>query len=163
VRPHPGEPRQQVLELCELHLHLGFGRTGPGREDVENDLAPVHDPHRERLLEVDSLHGRERLVDEHQRGAGVGQDPLQLLDLPLSEIEVGRGRLDPLGGPADHRRAGRVREARQLREMLLHLLRVGRPLARGADQKGALDGRLDVYELTDASEPPLGSRALHIR
>src|SRR2546426_2005243 len=148
VRPHPGEPRQQVLELCELHLHLGFGRTGPGREDVENHLTAVHDPHRERLLQVDSLHGRERLVDEHERGAGVGQDPLQLLDLPLSEIEVGRGRFDPLGGPADHGRAGRVREARQLREMLLHLLRVGRPLARGADQKGALDGRLDVYELT---------------
>src|SRR3989475_7776215 len=38
-----------------------------------NDLAPVHDPHRERLLEVDSLHGRERLVDEHQRGVDVGR------------------------------------------------------------------------------------------
>src|SRR5439155_520456 len=79
-------------------------------------------------------------------------------------LELGLARAPQPDAAADARQVRpHPGEARQLREMLLHLLRVGRPLARGADQKGALDGRLDVYELTDASEPPLGSRALHIR
>jgi hypothetical protein len=42
VLPHSPHPRQVVLELCELYLQLAFGTHGMLREDVEDQLGPVH-------------------------------------------------------------------------------------------------------------------------
>src|SRR5690606_675271 len=38
VRPHPLQPRQHVLELRELDLHLRLGRARTRREDVQDEL-----------------------------------------------------------------------------------------------------------------------------
>ena len=38
VGPHPGQARQQVLELRQLDLQLGFVAARPGGEDVEDDF-----------------------------------------------------------------------------------------------------------------------------
>ncbi len=56
VGPHPREARQQVFELRELHLHLGLGAAGAGRENVQDDFGAVHDAHPGRLFEIDALH-----------------------------------------------------------------------------------------------------------
>ena len=55
VGPHPGEPRQQVLELRQLDLQLRLVAARAGGEDVEDDLGPVHHPDLERPLEVGAL------------------------------------------------------------------------------------------------------------
>jgi benzoyl-CoA 2,3-dioxygenase component A len=54
--PHAGEPREEVFELAQLDLELRLVTPGAGREDVENDLGAVHDPHPERLFQVGALH-----------------------------------------------------------------------------------------------------------
>src|SRR2546429_5649606 len=72
-----------------------------------------------RSLQVLPLHRRQRLVEQHERGAGLLQHAFQLLDLPLPQIEVGAGRLDPLVRPPDHLGARRVRQAVELVEMIL--------------------------------------------
>ena len=142
--PHPREARQQILELGELHLHLRFRRARPRGEDVQNHLGAVHHPHRQRLFEIGPLRGRQRLVEQHQRGTGLLKDALQLLHFPLAEVQVGRGRLEPLVGAADDVRAGGVGQPAELVQVLVHLHRVGRPFPRRTDQERPLQRRLDV-------------------
>ncbi len=56
VGPHAGQPRQQVSQLRQLHLHLGLVGPGPCGEDVENQLGPVHQAHLEGVLQILPLH-----------------------------------------------------------------------------------------------------------
>ena len=51
VLPHAPHPRQVVLELRELDLELPLGADGVLGEDVEDQLRPVDDTGRERVLE----------------------------------------------------------------------------------------------------------------
>ena len=149
VGPHPREPREQVLELRQLDLHLRLGRARAGREDVEDHLGAIHHAHRECFLQARPLHRRERFVEQQQRRARLLKDALELVDLSLPEVERGGGGLDALVGSPHHLRAGRVGEPAELVEMVVHLGHVRRALARRADQERALDGRLDVDELSD--------------
>ena len=68
VGPHPGQPGQQVLQLRQLDLQLGLVTAGPGGEDVEDDLRPVHDPDLELALEVGALDRGELLVEDDEGG-----------------------------------------------------------------------------------------------
>ena len=52
VAPHAPKPGEQVLQLCELHLHLGFPCSGSCREDVQDELRPVHHPDPEKVFQV---------------------------------------------------------------------------------------------------------------
>src|SRR3989442_2392550 len=151
VRPHAGEPGQEVLELRQLHLQLRLGRARARREDVEDDLGAVHHPHREHLLEVRSLYRRQRLVEQHQRGAHAVEHTLQLLDLALPEVEVGCGSLDSLVGPPDDRSAGRVRQPSQPVQVLLHLRRLAGALPRRTDEERALGRWLYFDQRSDAA------------
>ncbi len=144
VRPHPRESREQVLELRQLHLHLRLGRARPRREDVEDHLGAIHHPHRERFLQARPLERREGLVEQQQRRARLLEDPLELVHLPLPEVERGAGSFHTLVGPAHYLGARRVGEPAELVEMVVHLGHVHGALARGADQERALDGLLDV-------------------
>jgi hypothetical protein len=60
-------------------------------------------------------------------------------------------------GAADDLRAGGVGEARQLIEVLLDVRYVVTALAGRAGQKGALDGRLDLDELSDTTNIDRGT------
>ena len=144
VGPHAREARQQVLELCQLHLHFCLRRARARGEDVEDQLGAVHHPHRQRLLQIRPLHGREGLVEQHQRRAGVLEDALELLDLPLPQIEGGRGRFDALVGLAHHLGPGGIGKPAKLVQMVSHLCRLGGPLAWGANQERLLHRRLDL-------------------
>jgi hypothetical protein len=121
-----------------------------GREDVENHLGPVHHADAERFLEVDALDRGEAFVEQQQRRPRVAELSLERLDLALPQEEVGGGGVDPLEGAADDVGAGGVGEPRQLVEVLLGTQRVVAPLARGADQIGALYGGLDVDQRTNS-------------
>jgi hypothetical protein len=103
------------------------------------------------LLELRALDRREVLVEQHQRRARGGERVLQLFDLALAQVEVGRRRVDALDDPADDLRAGGVREPLELLEMLIDMDRVVRPLAGSADKKGALNRGLDINQLANAA------------
>ena len=68
----------------------------------------------------------------------------QLLDLALAEIGARVRAVEHLRHFADDRRAGRVRELRQLFEMLAQLMSRARGLDRRADENGALRGRVKI-------------------
>ena len=151
VRPHPPQPRENVLELRQLDLHLRLGGPRPRREDVQDQLGPVYDPDLERVLEVLPLRGRELLVEDDEGGAGRLDQLLQLHDLPFTDVVLGMRRVEPLNQRADDDRAGGVRQPGQLVEVFFR--RTGRlPLHRGRDQYGPLARRLRrdrfAYETT---------------
>src|SRR6266550_5000527 len=64
VGPHPGQARQQILELRQLDLQLRFVAARARREDVENDLGAVHHAHAETLLQLHALYWGEILIEE---------------------------------------------------------------------------------------------------
>ena len=66
VRPEARQPRQQVVQLRQLHLELAFTRAGALGEDVENQRCAVENLALENLLEVAALRRGEFLV-EHYR------------------------------------------------------------------------------------------------
>ena len=154
VGPHPRQPRQQVGQLGQLHLQLGLVGAGPGGEDVEDQLGPVHDPALELLLEVGALVGGELLVEDHEGGAGLAHQGPQFLDLPFPDQRrrVGRGHL--LRQPAHHHRARGVGEPGQFIQVLGKVVGVLGALARRAHQDGALRRRLDRDQVANAVRPP---------
>ena len=66
VRPEPGEPREQVLELRQLHLELAFPALGALREDVQDKLRAVDDPEIQGRLQVPLLGRGEVVVEDDQ-------------------------------------------------------------------------------------------------
>jgi hypothetical protein len=66
VRPHPGQSRQHVLELRQLHLHLRFGGPCPNREDVENELGAIHHSLGGRVLDVLALARAQLVVEDDE-------------------------------------------------------------------------------------------------
>src|SRR5574341_2245107 len=64
--PLPGEPRQQILELRQLHLQLALVTARPLGKDIEDQLTAVDDPNLEGIFQIALLPRRELLVDDHQ-------------------------------------------------------------------------------------------------
>ena len=119
VLPHPAHPRQVVLELRELDLELSLGAPRMLGEDVEDQLRPVDDARRKRVLERLLLGRLELVVDDQHLGLGVLVRLLQLLELPLADVRArirARTLLDELADRLDARGAG---ELAQLAELLL--------------------------------------------
>jgi hypothetical protein len=77
--------------LRQLHLELGLVAPGPGGEDVEDHLRPVHDADRERALQIGALHRTELLVEDHEGRSRFGHRAGDLLDLALSDEGGGIG------------------------------------------------------------------------
>ena len=143
VRPHPRQPRQRVLQLGELDLHLGFARPRAGGEDVEDELRAIDHARAERLFDVVPLARRELVVEDDQRGVLLADHRLELLQLPLAQIRPGVRALELLRELPDDDGPRRIREALELAQMLVErLARAGpldgrpheeRPLGRGRD------------------------------
>src|SRR5262249_26323798 len=108
VLPQAAHPRQVVLELGALHLELSLGRHRMLREDVEDQLRPVDDPRRERVLEEALLDGIELVVDEQALGAGGAEAILQLLELALADVGAACRARPVLHDAADRLDAGRA-------------------------------------------------------
>ena len=62
-----GQPRQQVVQLRQLHLQLAFARAGAAGEDIEDQLRAVEDLDIERLLQIALLGGRQFAVEDDRR------------------------------------------------------------------------------------------------
>ena len=75
VLPHPAHPRQVVLELRELDLELSLGALRVLREDVEDQLRPVDDASRQRVLERLLLRRLQLVVDDQHLGARLARRP----------------------------------------------------------------------------------------
>ena len=71
VLPEATHARQVVLQLRELDLELSLGRDGVLRENVEDQLCPVDDAGRQRVLERALLRRRQFLVGDQHLGARV--------------------------------------------------------------------------------------------
>ena len=139
VGPLPGEARQQVLELRQLHLHVGRARARVAGEDVEDDGAAVEDAHLRELLEVAHLGRGQVVVEDDHVGPGALRQLLQLLGLALADVV---GGVDPgprLHHALDHGQGRRVGQPGELVEGLLHLPH-GQARQGQAHEQGGLAG-----------------------
>ena len=113
VRPLPGEARQQVLELRELHLHHRGARAGVPGEYVEHDGAAVEDSQARKPLEVSHLRRRQVVVEDDDARPAPVRALLELVGLALADV-VGRAdarlRLQHPSGHREHRGLGEVAE-----------------------------------------------------
>jgi hypothetical protein len=116
VLPHPREPREQVLELGQLHLEPRLARARPLGEDVEDQRGPVDDPHLQLLLEIPVLGRREIVVEEQEPGALFARQAVNLFDLPLAEERGGADRPAALQHFPPDRGARRLGEEPELGE-----------------------------------------------
>jgi len=119
--PLPHEAREEIGELGQLDLKLALHRARALGEDVEDERGTVDDLEAERAAEVTLLHGRERVVGDHEIRALALRGCPELVHLALAEVELGRGRLALLSDPAHHFCARRFGEATELVERFLHL------------------------------------------
>ena len=85
VLPLAREPRQQVLQLRQLHLQLAGQAVGALREDVEDELAAVDDLHLQRAFEVALLRRRQRVVEDDDVGAALLHQRAHLLNLARAD------------------------------------------------------------------------------
>jgi hypothetical protein len=138
VGPHARQPRQRVLELGELHLHLGLAAAGSRGEDVENQLGPVDDPRADDVLDVLALTGRELVVEDDERRLLLGDQRLELLDLALAEVRARVRTVELLRELADDLGTRRVGKALELAQVLVERLARARPLERRSDEERPL-------------------------
>ena len=154
--PHPGEPREQVLELRQLDLELGLVTPGPGREDVEDDFRAVHDAHVELALEVGALDGTELLIENDQGGIGRLYRGGHFFHLALADECGWIGSGDLLGDPPDHLGPGGVDQPGQLLEVFGDVVGIGRALPRSGHQHRALDRITNLNQCSNGDSSPPG-------
>jgi hypothetical protein len=85
----PGEARQPVVQLRQLHLQAAFARPRARCKDVQNELGPVDDLGVYGLFEVALLGGREVVVEDHDLGAARSHGGRNLFD--FSPADEGGG------------------------------------------------------------------------
>ena len=87
-----GQPGQQVVELRQFHLQAAFAGSGPGSEDVEDELGAIDDLGIEGLLEVALLGGGQVVVEDDDVDATRLVRPRRARStLPLSDEGGGFG------------------------------------------------------------------------
>ena len=119
VLPHAPHARQVVLQLRELDLELSLGRDGVLREDVEDQLRPVDDAGRQRVLERALLRRLQLVVDDQDLGGRIAVRGLELLELALADVAPRIGPDTMLDDLPDGRHAGGPCQLPQLRELLV--------------------------------------------
>ena len=147
VGPHPRQPRQHVLELRQLDLHLGFGGSSANREDVEDQLGAIHHPRAGRILDVLALARAQLVVENDQRRLSGARQFTKLVDLALAEVGPGVRAVDLLHEPADDLRSRGIGKLGQLLEMLVGGAPRAGPLPGCSDENGPFDGRSDADQI----------------
>ena len=102
----PGQPRQQIVQLREFHLQLAFARARVGGEDIENQLRAVDDAAAGAFFHVAELHGREIVVDNHERHVTRLRLGSNFLELAAADERCGIERIAHLQHAPGNRRAG---------------------------------------------------------
>jgi hypothetical protein len=135
----PGEARQHVLELRQLHLEPCFARARAPREDVEDQLGAVHHLDPELLLEIPHLRGGEVVVEDRDVGIVLLGGGLELCELALPDEGRGVDRAAPLHHAVEHASAGGCRA--EVLQLLERALQVGAVARAVPDQHRALSAR----------------------
>ena len=138
VAPAPGQPRQPVFELRQLHLQLALARAGVLREDVQNQRGAVDDARFSQRCEIALLGRGDLVVDDDEVEVLLAPQLRQLQGATLADVVRRIGRAQPLCELADDRGASGAGERRQLIERIVD---IPEPLFAGeldADQKRAL-------------------------
>jgi hypothetical protein len=123
--------------LRQLDLQRRLAGVGPAREDVEDQRAAVQHLDLERRLQPQLLRGRELLVEDHDRVAGLVARRADLLELAGADVGRGLGLAAALQRLPDYGRAGRARKPRQLTQRLARRHQ-GLLAVVEADEEGAL-------------------------
>jgi hypothetical protein len=135
----PGQSRQEVLQLRQLHLSSGLPRARVQGEDVEDETRPIEHAHAiaPGLFQVPGLASRELLVEDHKPRAIAAHRFSDLGHGPLTDERGGIRSGAFLDEPLDDLPARRVHESFELVQMIF---RDGARNAAGshADQDDAL-------------------------
>src|SRR4029453_2429519 len=67
VMPHPGKPRQKILQLRQLYLQAAFPAPSALRKNIENQLRPIENFTGEQILQVPRLPGGKFII-KNDRG-----------------------------------------------------------------------------------------------
>ncbi len=112
-RAVPGQPRQQIIQLRQLHLQLAFPRPRAARENIQDQLRPVQHLHVQRAFEIALLRGRQLAVENH-RGRFVEQNlRLQLFHFAGADNVAASDSWTRLNLAFGNPRAGRRGQRRQ--------------------------------------------------
>src|SRR5689334_8706732 len=147
VRPHSRQARQHVLELRELDLLFCLARARTRREDVEDELCPIHHAFASRVFDVLALRRGELVVEDDERRLGIADQCAELLDLSFAEVSRGVWSVDLLRDGAHDNGTRRVDELLELIEVLVDVVARGGAFTRRAYEDGALDRRGEGYQI----------------
>ena len=114
MRPLAREPRLQVGELRDLDLQLAFQGPRALRENVQNELAAIDHAQLHLVLEVARLRGRQRVVEDRERGASGRGDLAHLGGLTLADKSARVGSLELLADGRSDRCTRAFRQRAQL-------------------------------------------------
>lgn len=84
--PHPGQPRQPVLQLRQLDLKPSLMRLCAPREDIEDQRRAIDYQDIELPLEIALLRRRQLAIDHHQVVLELRPKVLDLLELAFADI-----------------------------------------------------------------------------
>ncbi len=133
--------------MSQFHLHLRFPGPGTSREDVKDQLRPVHDPNANQVLEVLSLRRRQLIIEDAEVRSRLLGKGFQLLRFSLADEIPRIWRVDALPQNRSYLSSRRFREPSQLLQVLLGHPRVGTPSGRSY-QDGPFNGHAVVDELS---------------
>ncbi len=125
LRSAPGQPRQQIIQLRQLHLQLSFARAGAARENIQDQLRPVQNLAVERALQIAKLGGRQLGIEQNHVGFVEVDQAAQFIQFAGADERGGIRRLPGLHDGLFHARAGGVGQRFQLFERFFGRARAG--------------------------------------
>ncbi len=121
------QPRNQILQLRQLHLDLRLRRLRPTRKDLKNQLGPVDDLDPQRQIQIVHLQRRQIVVEDHHIRARFAAGQLHIRQLAFADQQPRRRLRPTLHDAPDHLRPRRIRQPLQLRQRVRRLRPVAPP------------------------------------
>ena len=146
-RALPRQARQQVIQLCQLHLQLAFAASRMTGENVENKLRAVNYAAIGDLFDVSLLYGRKVAVENDERRFVRRSFRADFVQFPAADKRGGIGGLSQLKDGSRNFRAGTTRQFNQFGKGLAarlargHAGKARRTLPPHAHKQGALRSR----------------------
>ena len=117
MRPHPGQPRQQVLTLGQFDLRFRIGRGRTLHENIENQTCPVVNLIFENPVEVAQLRRSQFVVENHVGDLVLLDVSRDLGQFTLADERFRRRVGQPLSKPFDRSDPGRLGQKLQFVEV----------------------------------------------
>ena len=93
MAPHTSQTRQQILQLCQLHLQAALTSLGMQAKDIQNQCRTVNNLDRfaHSFLKIGLLRGRQVIVEDNNIRIHAMHQTAQLLDLSGADKRFGIG------------------------------------------------------------------------